>query len=137
MSMSVVTSAGAVTAAGAVTSAQPQLPNVNPALEPEAVRNGSPAVQSAYREGLGFEQMLTEELSKTLVESGGLGGEGGSEAEAQAEGGLGGESSGLGAGGSQLVGALLPHALAEGVVRGGGLGLAAQLAGEIAPGRGA
>jgi hypothetical protein len=118
----------------ATASPQVSLPSVNPALEPEWVRNGSAATKHAYQEGLGFEEMLTEELGKALAESGGFGGEG----ESEAEGGTSGEAEegGLGAGGSQLLSSLLPHALAEGVVSGGGLGLAAQMASELGGGPG-
>jgi hypothetical protein len=102
-------------------------PRVDTAREPASVREGSPAMQRAYQEGLGFEEMLTEELSKSLAETGGIGGEGESEAGASGEEG---ESS-LGAG-SSLVSSLLPRVLSEGVVSGGGMGLATQLANEIA-----
>lgn len=94
---------------------------VSTALEPEAVRNGSTAVKSAYQKGLAFEEMLTEEMTKSLTEMGGLGeGE-----EGSAEGG------------NSLVSSLLPQALAQGVVAGGGLGMAAQLANEVAANEGA
>lgn len=102
---------------------------VSTALEPEAVRNGSTAVKSAYQQGLAFEEMLTEEMTKSLTEMGGLGEEG--------EEGSGGEGGALGSGGNSLVSSLLPQALAQGVVAGGGLGLAAQLANEAAAKEGA
>ncbi|HEY1687880.1 MAG TPA: hypothetical protein VGF95_03345 [Solirubrobacteraceae bacterium] len=110
-----------------------QLPVVSTSLEPESVRNGSTAVKNAYQEGLSFEEMLTEELTKSLTEMGGLGeGEGSEGAEGE-------ESSGgaLGAGGNSLVSSLLPQALAQGVTAGGGLGLATQLANGVAANEGA
>lgn len=44
----------------------PSLPAINPALEPAAVRNGRPAAKQAYQQGVAFEQMLVDQLSKEL-----------------------------------------------------------------------
>jgi hypothetical protein len=112
------------------------LPIVNQALEPAAVRNGSPAVQKAYAGALAFEEMLVQQLSQSLTQGTGLSGEEGSGEgnEGASEGGSGG-AAGLAGGGavnSQLA-SLLPQALTEGVMRQGGLGLASQLMGSLAP----
>lgn len=112
-----------------------QLPAVSPANEPAFVREGSNAVKRAYAEALGFEEMLVSQLAQSLARTGGLGGESegasgeaGMEAEGQA-GGLGGSSVAAGGG---LISSMLPQTLAEAVAKGGGLGLASQIATQVA-----
>lgn len=92
-------------------------PVVNQALEPASVRHGSAAVQKAYQSALAFEQVLVEQLSKSL--SAGLGEE--SESESSAGGSANSAES------SELS-STLPQALSSGVMNAGGLGLAAQMA---------
>jgi Rod binding domain-containing protein len=94
-------------------------PVVDQALEPASVRHGSAAVQKAYQTALAFEQVLVEQLSKSLSASSGLGGE-----EAAQEGESGAEEGGSSASG---LSSMLPQALSSGVMHAGGLGLAAQL----------
>jgi Rod binding domain-containing protein len=96
------------------------LPAINQALEPEWVRDGSAATQKAYASALTFEQTLVEQLSKSLADTSGLGGE--SEGESSSE--EGGSSSDAGA--SQIA-SMLPQALSAGVMSAGGLGMAAQM----------
>jgi len=86
------------------------------AREPAWVRNGSAQVQQDYKVALGFEQMLVEQLAGALRPS-----------EAEAESQEGGDAAG------GMLSSLLPQALAQGVVGGGGLGLAAQLTREMQP----
>ena len=100
------------------------LPTVAATAEPAFVRNGSASVKSAYKEALGFEEMLVEQLSKSMAQTGGLGEEG---AES------GGEREGGGSSSMGLVSSMLPQTLSEAVTRGGGLGLATQLTREIDP----
>ena len=95
------------------------LPVVNQAFEPEWVRHGSAATQKAYESALSFEATLVEQLSQSLANTSGLGGES-QESEA---GGEGGSSS---SGDSQLS-SMLPQALTASVMSAGGLGLAAQM----------
>jgi hypothetical protein len=96
------------------------LPPINQALEPTWVRHGSASTKKAYDTALSFESTLVEELSRSLTASGGLDGETSQEGE-----------SGSGEGGSSAsageLSSLLPQALTGGVMRAGGLGLAAQL----------
>jgi len=87
--------------------------------EPAWVRRGSAAVQQEYREAQAFEQMLTQQLTSTMSEAGGLGQE--------AAGGEGEEAGSGAASGLGPLAALLPQALAGGLSQAGGLGLAAQL----------
>lgn len=99
------------------TATAPGLPVVNQALEPAAVRHGSAATQKAYESALAFEEVLVEQLSKSLTATIGGGessGEGGSEES--------GESSS-----SDELSATLPQALSAGIMSAGGLGLAAQM----------
>lgn len=109
---------------GTSTGAASGLPTVAATVEPEFVRDGSAAVKNAYKEAIGFEEMLVEQLSQSLAQTSGLGegGETGSgEAESEAGGSMG------------LVSSMLPQTLSESVTRGGGLGLATQLTTEIDP----
>jgi Rod binding domain-containing protein len=98
------------------------LPVVNQALEPASVRHGSAAAQKAYQSALAFEQVLVEQLSKSMTAASGLGGEESEEAGSE-EGGS--TSSGAAAAG---LSSMLPQALSSGVMDAGGLGLAAQMA---------
>jgi Rod binding domain-containing protein len=104
------------------------LPVVNEAREPAAVREGSPAVKKAYATAQGFEEMLLQQLSQSLVQSSGLGGEGESEGSGEA-----GTSSAGAEGGSGMLASLLPQTLTEGVMRQGGIGLSTQLMRELDP----
>ncbi len=109
------------------TAAVAGLPAVNQALEPEWVRHGSAATQKAYASALSFEQTLVEQLSKSLADTSGLGG------ESSQEGGSGSEeggSSASDAGASQLS-SMLPQALTASVMNAGGLGMAAQMTREL------
>jgi Rod binding domain-containing protein len=89
------------------------LPPIDSAFEPQWVRNGSARTQQTYRAALAFEEVLVRQLTSSLGE---LGQEEGASGE--------GQGPSLGAG---LFSSMLPEALAQGVVSGGGLGLAAQL----------
>ena len=99
------------------------LPAVNQALEPAWVRHGSAATQKTYATALAFEQMLVQQLSKSLTSSTGVEGE-------SAQGGEGSEEGGPSFGSSELS-SLLPQALSNGVMSAGGLGLAEQLTREL------
>lgn len=100
------------------------MPMLAASVEPTFVRDGSTAVKNAYKEAVGFEEMLVEQLSKSMSETGGL-------TEGGQEGGGEGEEGG---GSMSLVSSMLPQTLAESLTRGGGLGLATQLTTEIDPG---
>jgi hypothetical protein len=106
------------------------LPTVDAALEPASVRNGSAGVKQAYAAAQGFEETLLAQLSSSLVQSSGLTGEGG-EGGGEGESGEGGEAAAATGGG--MLTSLLPQALTEGVMHGGGLGLASHLMGTLDP----
>jgi hypothetical protein len=126
--------ATAVTGLPTLAATAPGLPPIDTAFEPASVRNGSPAVQKAYASALDFESMLVHQLSQSLSETSGLGGEGGIGGEAEAEGAGGGEGAGSGSDpASTRLSSLLPQTLTEGVMSHGGLGLAQQMMGSLAP----
>jgi hypothetical protein len=106
------------------------LPIADEAHAPAAVRNGSSAVKQAYASAQSFEKMLMQQLSQSMLQSSGLGGEGGGEGEAAS-----GEGGSAGVGG--MLTSLLPQALTEGVMREGGLGLTTQLMSSLDPAAGA
>ncbi len=95
------------------------------ALEPQSIRDGGKAAQSAYQEGLAFEDMLVNELAQQLTDSvpGLSGGSGGGSGGGQL-----GSGSALGAYAS-----LLPQALSQGIMSTGGTGIAMQIARAIDP----
>jgi Rod binding domain-containing protein len=86
------------------------LPPIDRSLLPAEIRNGSAQDRKTYTAALGFERMLVSELAKAM------------NATAQ------GDSSEEGAdAATSTYKDLLPGALADGIIAGGGLGLAAQL----------
>ncbi|HEY1834504.1 MAG TPA: hypothetical protein VGG08_08715 [Solirubrobacteraceae bacterium] len=96
---------------------------VNQALEPAWVRNGSTATQQAYHTALAFEEMLLEQLSSALTQDGVQG-------EGEEAGAAEGEESAPKLGGG-LFSSMLPQALSQGLVAGGGLGVADELTREL------
>ena len=102
------------------------LPPIDPTFEPASVRTGSPAVQKAYASALDFESMLVQQLSQSLTQTSGLGGEGEAGTEA------GGEGQGGDPVSAQLA-SLLPQSLTTSVMSHGGLGMAQQLMGTLLP----
>ena len=58
---------------------------VDEAHAPASVRNGSASVKQAYASAQGFEEMLLQQLSSSLVQSSGLSGEGESSGEGSGE----------------------------------------------------
>ena len=109
-------------------------PLVNQALKPAAVRNGSPATQKAYAAALSFEDMLVQQLSQTLTASSGLDGSSGSDdSSSDGSDASDGSDSDSGDAGSDPLSSLVTQSLSDGVMSGGGLGLATQLMGELDP----
>ncbi|HLL92663.1 MAG TPA: hypothetical protein VK252_06955 [Solirubrobacteraceae bacterium] len=109
------------------------LPAVNQAVEPAWVRHGSASTQKAYEAALSFEETLVEQLSRSLTATSGLDGESSQEGESSSEAG---GTSAAGANSGELS-SLLPQALTTGVMRAGGLGLAAQMTRELQGAQGA
>jgi len=115
-----MSASSAITPAAPASLTQLAVPVMNQSSVPAAVREGSSAAKQAYTTGQGFEEMLLQQLSQSLAQSSGLGGEG--------DGGEGGgEEEGASSQAGGALEALLPQALTEGIMRGGGIGLATQL----------
>ena len=92
---------------------------------PAAVRENAPGARQAYASAQSFEELLLNQLSQSLMQSSGVTGEG------EGENGEAGAGEGEGEGG--MAASLLPQTLTEGVMRAGGLGLAAQLMNAVDP----
>jgi hypothetical protein len=115
------------------------LPMIDPANEPAAVRNGDQKAKNAYQTGMAFENVLVNELAQQLAATvpgldgsdDGLGGSSDDSSDSGSTGGVGG-SGGLGAYSS-----LLPQTLSSAVMSGGGTGIAMQIAQSIDPALGA
>jgi hypothetical protein len=86
------------------------IPPIDQAQLPADIRTATPARRDAYKAALGFERLLVQQLSQSLTDS--------------ARDALGADSP---------YASLLPDALTDGVMGGGGLGLARQLSDAIAP----
>ena len=87
------------------------IPPIDSSLLPADVRSGSPERRRAYEAGLGFERMLLTQLAKQLAETTGA------DDNASAA--------------TKTYRDMLPETLADGVVAGGGLGLAKDLLGPL------
>jgi Rod binding domain-containing protein len=107
------------------------LPPIDPAYEPAAIRNGNQTAKQAYQVGLAFEQMLVDQLSQQLSATSGM------DSSGDGSSGDGSSDSGNGIMGSDAASSMyaqmLPQALTSGVMSGGGLGVAAQIAQSIDP----
>jgi Rod binding domain-containing protein len=86
------------------------LPPIDQSQLPADIRSAAPARKDAYEAGLGFEQLLVQQLSRSLTDS---------PRDAM--------------GGDSPYASLLPDALTDGLMSGGGLGLARQIADGIQP----
>jgi Rod binding domain-containing protein len=85
------------------------LPPVDPTTLPADIRNGSTKTRQAYTAALGFERMLVDQLAKAMNSTAQPSGDDGQDAA------------------SSTYRDMLPGALADGIMSGGGLGLARQL----------
>lgn len=106
------------------------LPPINPALEPAEIRNGNARAKQAYQEALGFEdilmQQLTQQLAATVTSPGG--GSGDSSNSSSGSGGmLGSDPS------TNAFASLIPTALTQSMMSGGGVGVADRLAHALDP----
>ncbi|HZU40183.1 MAG TPA: hypothetical protein VE992_03990 [Solirubrobacteraceae bacterium] len=105
------------------------LPPIDPAQEPAAIRHGDQAAKNAYQVGLAFEQTLVDQLAQQLSVSTGGDGSGDGSDGTDGSGALGGSSDPATSAFAQM----LPDALSSGVMSAGGLGVAAQIAAAIDP----
>ncbi|HLH67237.1 MAG TPA: hypothetical protein VKV27_16225 [Solirubrobacteraceae bacterium] len=111
-------------------------------VEPRSIREGGRAAQSAWAEGVAFEDVLVSELSQQLTQTvpglDGLDGQSGDGLGGQSADGLGGSdpASAQVLGGGAGLGAyasLLPQALTDAIMSAGGTGVAMQIARALDP----
>lgn len=107
------------------------LPPIDAALLPADIRNGDAQAKQAYQEALGFEdilmQQLTQQLADTVTSPGGDS-SGPSDASGSSSGGmLGSDPS------TSMFASLIPTALTQSMMSGGGVGVADRLARAIDP----
>jgi hypothetical protein len=118
------------------------LPTIDPANEPAAVRNGDQKAKNAYETGLSFENVLVNQLAQQLAATvpgldgsdDGLGGTSDDSSDGSSDGSTGGVGGG---GGLGAYSSLLPQTLSSAVMYGGGTGIAMQIAQSIDPALGA
>jgi len=107
------------------------LPPINAALEPADIRNGNAQAKQAYQEALGFEdvlmQQLTQQLASTVISPGGDSSDSGDSSGSSSGGMLGFEPS------TNAFASLIPTALTQSIMSGGGTGMADQLARALDP----
>jgi hypothetical protein len=99
------------------------LPPINATSEPASIRNGPPAAKQAYQEGLGFEQLLVDQLGQQLAAT---------VSSPSADGSSGSGIMGSDPGTSGFA-SLIPQALSSGIMSAGGTGIAMQLAKALDP----
>jgi Rod binding domain-containing protein len=103
------------------------LPPIDQALLPASVRSGDQTAQQAYQAGLGFEQMLVQQLAQqmasTATGSNGSDGSEGTDGSTDSTSGLMGSDPA-----NSMYAQLLPTALSSGIMSAGGMGIAQQLA---------
>jgi Rod binding domain-containing protein len=116
----------------ALTSAN--LPPISQANQPADIRNGNAEAKKAYQEALGFEDMLmqqlTQQLAATVSSPGGDSsdsGDSGDSSDSSSGGILGSDPS------TSAFASMIPTALTQSIMSGGGTGVADQLARAIDP----
>jgi Rod binding domain-containing protein len=124
--------------AASLTSYDPSLNSANVAPVDQAnlpadIRNGNAAAKKAYQEALGFEnilmQQLTQQLASTVTSPGGSSdsSDGGGSSDSSSGGILGSDPS------TSAFASLIPTALTQSIMSGGGVGMADQLARALDP----
>jgi Rod binding domain-containing protein len=109
----------------------------NQALVPASIRNGDAAAKQAYQTGLGFEQMLVDQLTQQLAATATGSSDGSS--DGSDDGSSDGSASGLMGSdpASNMYSMMLPTAMTSGLMSSGGTGLALQFAKALDPSIGA
>ncbi len=108
------------------------LPPINAALEPADIRSGDARAKQAYQEALGFEdilmQQLTQQLAATVTSPGGDSSDSSGSTDSSSSGGmLGSDPS------TNAFASLIPTALTQSIMSGGGVGVADRIARAIDP----
>jgi hypothetical protein len=108
------------------------IPSLNTADIPANIRNGNKQAQSAYTEGLAFEQVLVNQLTTELANT--MGSSSSDSTGDSSDGSSDSSSSGLLSGSSSSAySSMIPSALTSSIMDGGGLGLAEEFAQTIDP----
>jgi Rod binding domain-containing protein len=107
------------------------LPPIDSAHLPADIRNGNAQAKQAYQEALGFEdilmQQLTQQLASTVTSPGGGSSDSGDSSDSSSGGILGSDPS------TNTFASLIPTALTQSIMSGGGVGMADQLARALDP----
>jgi Rod binding domain-containing protein len=107
------------------------LPPINSALLPADIRNGDAKAKHAYQEALAFEdilmQQLTQQMANTVTSPGGDSSGSGDSSNSSSGGILGSDPS------TNAFASLIPTALTQSIMSGGGTGMADQLARALDP----
>ena len=110
------------------------LPPINSALEPADIRNGNAQAKQAYQEALGFEDILMQQLTQQLANT--VTSPGGDSSDSSDSSGSSDSSSGgmLGSDPStNAFASMIPTALTQSIMSGGGVGVAERIAQAIDP----
>lgn len=107
------------------------LPPIDQALLPADIRNGDAKAKQAYQEALGFEdilmQQLTQQLADTVTSPGGDASDSGDSGDGFATGLLGSDPS------TNAFASMIPTAITQSIMSGGGVGIADRLAHALDP----
>ena len=107
------------------------LPPIDSALLPADIRNGNARAKQAYQQALGFEdilmQQLTQQMADTVTNPGGGSSDSGDSSDSSSGGILGSDPS------TNAFASLIPTALTQSMMSGGGVGVADRLARAIDP----
>ena len=109
------------------------LPPIDSALEPAEIRNGNAQAKQAYQEALGFEDILMQQLTQQLADTVSSPGNSGDSSDSD-------DSSDSGSGGilrsdpsTSAFASMIPTALTQSIMAGGGVGVADRTARAIDP----
>ena len=109
------------------------LPPIDSSLEPAEIRNGNAQAKQAYQEALGFEDILMQQLTQQLADTITSPGNSGDSSDSD-------DSSDSGSGGilgsdpsTSAFASMIPTALTQSIMAGGGVGVADRLARAIDP----
>jgi Rod binding domain-containing protein len=116
----------ALSSIGGLSASSTGLPVIDPSTEPAAIRNGDQTAKNAYQTGMGFEQMLDNQLTQTLSAT--ISGTGSSDDGLGQSTGDGSQDPAAGAFSS-----MMPDALTSGLLTSGGTGIAMQIARGLDP----
>ena len=104
--------------------------NIMPAVLPPDVRKAGAKGEQLYKAALGFEQLLTQELTDQLAQTM-QGTDGADSSDSSSDDGSGDPSTqsifSMDGGSSPVMSQMLPQALSDGITQAGGLGIAHQL----------